>query len=307
MYKRMFLIPAVLTMLSGCGGGGGGSTAPADVSYSGVTTQAAVSSSNAKALSAEAYSGNQLASELSGIGKMAVASDGQLSLVQETAAALETSIAAAVTAPKSSAKAVAAAVTVQNAIPGYSGTGSYSITVDPITGTFSGSFSFSQYKDTSTSAAMTGSLEFSGSFNSSSGTFSGMNMIFHNLSAIKGTASYTMSGSVTSSTSGTTKNVAITIMLADNVSGRNYWLSGYTLSLTGSALSVSGKYYHPVHGFVIISTITPLTVSTIDGTPTAGQLLFSGSNGTKARLTFAGSLQTVEADTTGSGSYVVIP
>ncbi len=307
MYKKILLIPAVLTMLAGCGGSGGGSSTPADVSYSGVTTQATVSSSNAKALSADAYSGNQLASGLSGIGKMAVNSDGQLSLVQETAAALETSIAAVVTSPKSSAKAVAATVSAQDTIPGYSGTGSYSITFDPTTGIFTGTFSFSQYKDTSTSPAMTGTLDFSGTFNSTSGTFSSTNMIFHGLSAIKGAASYTMSGSVTSSTSGTTKNVAISIMLADNVSGLNYWLRDYTLSLTGTVLSVNGKYYHPAHGFVIVSTITPLTVSDVYGTPTAGQLLFSGINGTKARLTFAGSLQTVEADTTGSGSYVVIP
>ena len=306
MYKKMLLIPAVLTMLAGCGGGGGAST-PTDVSYSGLTTQATVSSSNAKALSAEAYSGNQLASELSGIGKMAVDSDGQLSLVQETAAALETSIAAVVTSPKSSAKAVFATVSAQNTIPGFSGSGSYSVTIDQNTGVFSGTLSLSQNKDSSTSAAITGTLDFSGTYNITSDSFTSMDMIFHNLSAIKGAASYTMSGSVTSSTSGATKNVTISIILADNVSGRSYWLKDYTLTLTGSTLSVSGKYYHPAHGFVIISTITPLTVSAIDGTPTAGQLLFSGNNGTKARLTFAESGQTVEADTTGNGSYVVIP
>jgi hypothetical protein len=88
----------------------------------------------------------------------------------------------------------------------------------------------------------------------------------------------------------------------------------FTLTLSGSSLTVSGTYFDPVLGYVVLSTITPLTVTTIDATPTSGQLLFSGNGGTKVRLTFfsigrnsGGGNPTVEADTAGNGNYVVIP
>lgn len=64
MYKKVFSILAGLSMLAGCGGGGG-SGSGLSAAYSGATTQAVVTVSNAKALSTDAYSGGQMSSSVS--------------------------------------------------------------------------------------------------------------------------------------------------------------------------------------------------------------------------------------------------
>lgn len=303
MYKRLFLVLAGISLLAGCGGSGGATSVDVPSAYKGTTTQATVTTANAKALSADAYSGSQLASAVY-VGKATTDTGGLPPFLQGTAASLESCVASIVTDPKSAAKAVAAAV--QYTLNGYSGTGSYSITVDQTSGSFSGTISFVQYQESATSPTMSGSIGFSGVYNMTTGTFSGMNITINGITGTHGGESFTMSGSMAFSTVGMTKTLTMSMVLADNVSARTYWIKDFTMALSGNLLTVNGTYYDHVHGYVVISTITPLTVTTIDDTPTSGRLLFSGSNGTKARLTFISGGQTVEADTTGTGTYVAV-
>ena len=302
MYKRLLMILAGFPLLAG--GGGGGSTA-GGVAYTGVTTQATVTTANAKALSVDAYSGNQLSSAVSGIAKETAGNGGQAALLREAAAILRQSVTAIVTLPASSAKVAAA--TAQNTVNGYSGSYSYTISVDQTSGAFSGTMALSRYRENSTATTLSGSITFSGVYNQSSASFTSLNITMSNLAGTSGATSYRLDGSESYTTNGATSTVTMTVILTDNVSGRTFWVKGFTLTLTGSSLTVTGTYYDPIYGHVVISTITPLTVSAIDATPTAGQLLFTGANGTKARLTFTGTGHTVEADTVGNGAYVVVP
>ncbi len=303
MYKRLFPILAGLTLLAGCGGGGSGSTPAA---YTGVTTQATVTTSNAKALSEDAYSGSQVSSAVSGLAKEATIGSGQQALLQEVATILENSATTIVGGSKSSAKAVDASA--QATINGYSGSFTYSINYDQTAGSFSGTVSFSQYRETSTSATISGTIGFSGVYNQAAGTFSSLSITMSNMTGSSGGGrTFAMDGSMAYSTAGTTKTVTMTVVLTDSASGRTYWIKNFTLTLVGNSLTVTGTYYDPVHGYVVISTVTPLTVATMDATPTSGQLLFTGSNGTKARLTFTSGGHTVEADTAGNGTFVVVP
>ena len=303
MYKRLFLASAAFSLLVGCGGGG--SSTSGTPAYSGITTQATITTSNAKALSSDAYSGSMLSSGISGVAKEAGNNSGQSALLQETANILENSVRTIVATPKATAKVVAA--TAQNSVNGYSGSFSYSISYDQISGAFTGTITFLQYKETSTSGTLSGSITFSGVIIPATGKFASLTINISNVSGIDGSKSYRLDGVETYSNSGPTETVTMTVVLTDNVSGRTYWIKDFTLTLTGTSLSVAGTYYDPIYGYVVISTITPLTASTIDSTPTSGQLLFTGSNGTKVRLTFTSSGSTVEADTVGNGTYVVVP
>ena len=166
---------------------------------------------------------------------------------------------------------------------------------------------YTQYKETSDSFVISGSITFSGVFSQATGTFTSMNINMKNMTGTSGGKTFGMSGSMAYSTGGATSSVTMSVILSDSVSGRTYWMKDYTLTLTGSSLSMTGTYYDPIHGYVVISTVTPLTVSAFDGTPTTGQLLFHGANGTKARLTFISGGYTVDADTVGNGSYAVVP
>jgi hypothetical protein len=304
MYKRLLLVLAGLSLLAGCGGGG--SSAGGGSGYTGVTTQATVSTSNAKALSADAYSGSQLSAAVSGVAKEAPDASGQPPLLQEVAGMLERSVTTIVNVPASAAKVAAATATAQNTIPGFSGSYTYSISVDQSSGAFSGVITFNQYKETSLSSTISGSIAFSGVYSQATGTFSSLNISLSNLIGTNGSRSYSLAGSESYSTSGTTKTVTMSIVLTDNVSKLTYWVKDFALTLVGSSLSITGTYYDPIHGFVVISTVTPLTVTTIDATPTSGQLLFSGRNGTTARLTFTSGGYIVEVDTAGNGTYVVV-
>lgn len=301
MYKRLLSILAGLTLLAGCGGGGSGSTPAA---YTGVTTQATVTTSNAKALSEDAYTGSQVSSAVSGLAKEAPGS-GQQALLQEVATILEKSATTIVGGSKSSAKAVDASA--QATINGYSGSFTYSINYDQTAGSFSGTVSFNQYRETGTSATISGSIGFSGVYNQTAGTFSSLSITMSNMTGSNGGRTFALDGSMAYSIAGAAKTVTMTVVLTDSASGRTYWIKNFTLTLVGNSLTVTGTYYDPVHGYVVISTVTPLTVATMDATPSSGQLLFSGSNGTKARLTFTSGGHTVEADTAGNGTFVVVP
>jgi hypothetical protein len=289
--------------LAGCGGGGGGSSAGGS-GYTGVTTQAVVTTSNAKALSADAYSGTQITAAVGTIAKEVTNNSGRPALLQETAGIIERSILTIVSTSKSSAKVADA--TVQNSVNGYSGSYTFSITYDQTSGDFNGTATFSHYQDTSTSSTISGSIAFNGIYNQVAGTFSSMNSSLNNLTGTDGGKSYNLSGSL-NFTNGASQTVTMTVVLTDNVSGHTYWVKDFSLTLSGSLLTVSGTYYNPVYGYVIISTATPLTVTTFDSSPTSGRLLFNGSNGTKARLTFSSGGSTVEADTSGNGTYVNVP
>jgi hypothetical protein len=123
-----------------------------------------------------------------------------------------------------------------------------------------------------------------------------------------GSTSITLSGQLTASVSGSTKTTTMTLAITDTISNRTVVLKDYTLQLyNNSSLTVTGTYFDPVNGYVVISTLTPLSVSDLSVSPTAGRLLFTGSNGTKARLTFTSSGYIVDVDTVGNGTFILVP
>lgn len=294
-------------LLVGCGGGAGdgGSGGSVSPTYSGSTTQAIVTTSNARAISADAYSASQLASAVSGVAKSAGDSNGHAPLLQNLAVILEGSVATILGPSKTSAKVAAA--TAQNTVMGFSGSFSYSINYDQVTGAFNGTVSFSQYRETAFSATISGSMDFSGVYNQPAASFTSLNISMKNLNGSQGGKSFSLAGNLAYSSGIGTKSVTMSVLLIDNLTSRTYWAKDFALTLVGSLLTMSGIYFDPLYGFVVISTVAPLTVASMDAVPTAGQLLFAGANNTKARLTFAGSGYTVEADTAGNGNYVVVP
>lgn len=308
MFNKLILALVGLSLLAGCSGGGDSTiNAPKFLTqaFTGSTNQATVTISNAKALSEDAYSSNQLASAVSAA-KVVVGRNERSPLLRETVAILKHSVATVVSVPKASSK-VAASVTSQNTVYGYNGSITYTLNLDQTTGSFTGTLTFSQYKDTSTSASLNGSIDISGVFNRTSSTFTNLNMIMTGLSGIDGNQSFTMVGTIAISNGSATKTVTSSLVIINNVNGRTYWEKDFTQSLTGDLLTVSGTYYDHIYGYVVVSTPIPLRVTSIDATPTSGRLLFTGTNGTNARMTFTSSGWIVEADTTGTGTYTSIP
>jgi hypothetical protein len=128
-----------------------------------------------------------------------------------------------------------------------------------------------------------------------------------NLQGVQGTDSFILNGSMSSSITGSTKNLSMSVVIIKGADNSTYWHKDFSLALTGNSMTVSGTYYDYVHGYVVISTVTPLTVSSYSTKPTSGQLLFTGSNGTKARLTYTNSGHILEVDAAGNNTYVGVP
>ena len=294
---------ALALLLNACGGGGGGSNGPAvagsSIPYTGNTVQATVDSTNAKVLADDAYQGMQNATSPSGA--VAKTADLQQSPgVTQLQAIFENTFEKVFS--KSTAKTVAA--TVQDSVTGYSGSFSYNISYNDADGSFSGTGTYLKYKPYINSASVSGDVSFSGVLVASTRKFTSLNITMNSVTAETSATSLSLGGSMAFSTTGATKTLKISVVMKNNITGKTYQLKDFTYSITGNSLTISGTYYDHDHGYVIIATEQPITASYFDASPSSGSIVATGSNGTKARLTFsAGGSKTLEVDT-GSGTYV---
>jgi hypothetical protein len=106
---------------------------------------------------------------------------------------------------------------------------------------------------------------------------------------------------------------AMDILIQDNITAEVYWVNDYTLRITQGAgyteIEASGRFYHPGHGYVIVTTLEPLVVNDADWSPSSGMLMVEGTIGpggsyTAARLTaLSSTTYLVEADTDGDGLF----
>jgi hypothetical protein len=301
--KKMILVLVSSLFVFGCGGGGGGGNGGGEPQFSGKTTQAIVTSSNAKAVSVNAMQGVQSVSVLGALAKKTETQDAPV--IQLIADMVQKDVFNAVS--KSTAKSVAQTSTSTGSEPGYSGSFSYSINVNTSNGAASGSISFNAYQADSTSPKVAGGVSFNATVNTATLTISSMSMTLSNVTAISSLQSVSLNGSIAITISGTTTTTSLSVLEVDNTNNTTYWLQNFIMTLSGSTMTVSGTYYDYTYGYVVISTITPLTVNSAYSEPTAGRLLFTGSGGTKARMTYSPTGYVVEVDANGNNSFVTVP
>lgn len=307
---RKFLVAALLSLMAGCGGGGGDNGPAAPSGYTGNTAPAAITAANAEEIAVNAYSGGEFATSLGMLKTTSAAAQApDQPMLQGIVQTLQDSVASLAPAQKRAAKVVSATASAQGTVPGYSGSFSYDFTVSD-SGAARGTIAYNAYMEDIDSAVISGTVSFSANYNQSTDSFSSFRMTFAGLTASADGENVTMSGTVAVSVSGYTSTTTMNMVLTDNVALRTYGLSNYRMVLVetvnGTSLTLSGAYYDSVDGYVVISTVTPVTTSDLSYEPDAGVLLFTGSNGTRARLTFTDTGYIVEADT-GAGTFVVVP
>lgn len=301
---------ALVLSIAGCGGGDSPPVSAATqsnaagITYTGKTSQAVITASNAKALSSDAYHGVQTVSSVAAVSKTADDSQPSPPRLQELSKTLESGIQAAVT--KSIYSAKVAAAMVAETINGASGYYRYTIEVNQTTGAFSGSLVFSQYKSYANSAIISGSVDCYGGYDKSNQIFTSLTITMKGLSGTWNGGIETITGTISIDQAGPAKTITISAGFLDAASNCTYCFKDLIFTLTGTSLTVSGTYYDPNYGYVVISTVTPLTSSAFADSAASGQLLFTGSNGSKARLTFTGSGDMVEVDTAGNDDFVVV-
>jgi len=297
-----------LGIISIIGSGGGGGDGGGGITYTGRTTQAQITDTNAELFAAGAFGAGRTGSTFSGIGAVEKSSEGNISTFRAFRisqalmdAALQVGLSSIPDPPYIGA-------TESGSEPGpCGGTVSYTLQYNDSTGTFSGTFTFSNYCDSG--VIINGNTTVNGTINLATLTPEDIHFKFTNLS--DGTS--TLSGDMDFDFTVIPIQANFNTLLEDNSTKIVYWAKNYVMYLTedldtiGDYVEVtiaSGNYYEPDYGYVTITTPTPFRVYYSDTWPSIGDMVATGTGSTKVRLTAISNTQCeIEADLDGYDTY----
>jgi len=179
---------------------------------------------------------------------------------------------------------------------------SYSIDFIAEFGTFNGSFSFDNYCDHGIS--ISGETDIDGSYEVDSGDFSTAHFSFADLAD----GSITLDGEISIDFLHQPITATFSAHSKDIESGRVYWIKDYSMNITEFAgyieIEIFGRFYHPDHGFVNLTTTEPFIVHHEDDWPTSGLFVIQGEQNTQAELSALDQLTcSIAADTDGDGVF----
>jgi hypothetical protein len=284
----------ITVLAAACGGGGGGASSGNNTSttaYTGSTSQAQISPSNAQTLTETGSNSVQLSSTAGG---------------------------SSVGAPRllrSIGLAARAAARVPETLSGNCGGTSVSdSTYNSATGAISGTTTHNNYCQDGTTE--NGQTSFSGTFNAATSALN-ITMTFTNYAVKDSTSDTIMNGTATLTgtlVNGTMNNftMIMNVDTRDNIENMVLKMENVNISIIDTASYTeftisSGKVYHPDYGYFELSTPTAIRTNVGDANPSSGVLIITGANNTKGKLTYLSNTQyTVEVDETGSGTFVVV-
>ena len=302
--------------LISCGGGGGstGDGGTPTISYTGIKDEASIGDDNATDLTTESYTNGSLGSAMSDIAASQTENSEHVYTPRmlKVSNVLKDSLFKVDLTSRSTGTFAGAVSQVTDTIAGScGGSASYTISVNDETGAFSSSFTYNNYCEGG--VIISGSVDFSGQFDVATETFLTFEFSFNNLSTTLGGDSVTVKGNMSFNMTGSPIILTMTILIKDSSINRVYWVKDYRLAITEGVgyadIDISGRFYHPEHGYVTLSTEQVLRLYDLDDYPSSGILLITGKTGaeggkTKARITFhSSSTYQVEADTNGDGLY----
>lgn len=303
-------VAAVVTgfILAACSGGGGGGEE--GVVYTGATTQAAVTGSNGVALTTTAYQGGNSGGSFALVG---VASEpvegvgGTVTRATSVSRVLTDAVRSARFASHASSQmAVGVVESVSGSLdPGNcGGTASFSGTANDQTGEIRATFTFSGWCNDGVTVA--GRVTAEGQVDVVAEELIALEFSFVVLTVSDGTDTFRGSGSITVDF-GASESMIIDMDFAAG-DGTTYRVSDLQMAVTpsasGESLTITGRVYHPVHGYVDVTTPVAFDVQTGDAFPSAGELVATGANDSKARLTALSPTEfQIDVDADGDGTY----
>lgn len=300
----------VCCALLACGGGGsgGGSGGDSSLTYSGATTPASLTADNTDTLIAESFQGaltnDSMVPFAAMAGEGAVNDNESIStpITLNLQSVFADSLSQVINTPQEGRAATLSAAAMQTSTVNgdCGGTATYSVNYDESSGVFSGSFSYNSF--CSGVVNLSGSATFSGRIDNSTGHFDYFSFTFSNLTTTADGQTNTVSGSLECDFQGSDVTITTDMVVYQSSSGHTCWLNNCTVQVSGSQMEISGRFYHPVHGFIDFITLEPLTISGTGQFPSAGIIEFTGAQETEARLTAISATHCrVTADTDGDG------
>ena len=275
------------------------------VGFIGVASQAVVNAANAENLSGGALAGGLTSGADISPQLDQNSSDSHINAFRPLRfpLVLEASLRKIESAPPSNAFSPNSIVTKRNNFSGGCG-GIFSsmLNFNKASKQFQGHLSFTDYCDQG--IIISGQTDVNGTFDAPSGDLTTANFSFDDLTD----KSITLDGDISISLSDPPIIATFSAYAHDKSSGLTYWLKDYSMNIDKFAgyvaIEIFGRFYHPDHGFVKITTTEPLIVHDEDDWPTSGRIETRGDKNTNARLTTLDYLYFgVEADTDGNGIF----
>lgn len=300
-------------LLQACGGGssGGGEAPDNTVTFTGLTSQAQVTETNAPELATAALTnGTASATSSTAIGVAGKGGNGSLPTHHLSNVFGQIDIQRAIS--PAAATSVAADPVTQDCADGGRITGE--ATVDPNNGSFSGDITFENCAEAGLTS--NGTMTFSGSVDIDSQELnSSLTLAFtdfntrstgNNTAAVDITLNGSMECDLTAvlTAFGCTQSFDV----RDNLTGETFRTENLQVAFSdntgGSAVSISGNFYHPDHGYVEIVTDTALSWADGDSWPSSGEIRLLGTANSSARITVIDNTQyMLEVDNDGDGVF----
>jgi hypothetical protein len=313
MKKKQAIVHSILAIgifcLIACGGGGGGGTPiiePTGLTYTGVTSQAIIDSSNAVGLAGDAFLGGESATDLSIFNSLsgpAPLFSREITLY-EIVKIFESEIYK-IDFDAQRMDSLAIQSEQQTEYGDCGGSVIFAAEMDDVTGNFTGSMSFDGFCNGGTT--ISGTVGLSGQLDVNTSDFLHFNMSLNMVSLVSDNQSYVMDGGVSFNVTGATSTASIGMMMRDH-SGEVFWVKDYVLTTTEGvdyvSINMNGRFYHPTHGYVDLSTITEARIYKAYEWPSSGEFQIFGADNTKARLTAIDENNCeIVADTNGDDTY----
>ena len=300
-----------ITGLVSCGGGGGGGgdfvpSQPTGLAYTGVTTPAVIDSNNAAELASDALIGGETGSNL---GIFSSVYDSQSKIVREIKLYEVVQIFGdplyKIDFDSHSGDSLAVQTEQKTVNGDCGGSASYTVTMDDVNGTFTGSMTFTDYCNQNTT--ISGTADFSGHFNVANSDFLNFALSINMVSLTSGDQSYVIDGDISVDVSGSPSIASLDMFMKDSA-GEVFWVNDYTLKISEGIdyvdLEVSGRFYHPTHGYVDLSTNRVVRTYNLYQWPSSGEIKIVGGGGATACLIAVDeTFCRIIADTNGDGIY----
>ncbi len=308
-HKRIIYSAFFAFTLSACGGGDGGDGGTTGISYTGVTSQASLTISNGEEISTSSYqngsSGQGLGTVLSSLSEV---EPGQQKNSPKTATLTKT-LAGAINKIQLSTdvSAISRAVqTERESITGdCGGTANLIISIDDVSGDFSGSFTFSDYCDLGD--VMNGGLSMSGNIDVNNLTFGPVAMTMTSLTISTDDDSFTVDGTMSMDIENNPIVTTMNMKLKDNATQEVFWVENFRMTIVENfsyeEISMEGRAYHPEYGYVDITTPTPFRYTGSDEYPYPGVMVATGANsGTSTLTSLSNTSYQIDIDEDGDGN-----
>ncbi len=320
-YKKFTTFAICALLLSACGGGGnggslnqrGGSTgiSTAEIKYRGPTTPVVITATNAQEIAFGAYSNNEIpvigfifASENTPEQADQNLRSPRITTTVQRLLKTVDRIDPATTSQNASARAL----DTESYDGNCGGTSSYSININDVTGEFTGNYTFRNYCEYG--ETINGTMSMSGSINSDTGVLGNVSLSFSSLtlSSSISNESLSINGRIDTNLSAVSIVSTVNMQMKDNVTNKTFLAENVITQSTflddAVEIQTSGRFYDSDYGYVDVTTPTPLLFAFPAEWPSSGEIIATGANNSKVKLTaISSTTYNIEVDSDGDDLY----